>query len=209
MKVPLAVAIGFLTFAGCQGKHARFELTPALLRGSDELTLLQQDFDGDINPFFEEYCFSCHDQKGKKGGIDLESATHVSSIGQDESTWERVLAMLESGQMPPEKKRQPSDSDREKIAAFIEDELDAAIRAMRPDPGRVTARRLNREEYDNTLRDLLGIDDRPSREFPVDDSGHGFDNNGDVLSLSPSLMEKYLSAAEKIVAKAIAAELAP
>ncbi|MBN4046743.1 DUF1592 domain-containing protein [bacterium AH-315-P07] len=209
MKYWCCIAIGVTILAGCQGSPNSVELRPALHREAHELALQQEDFEGDIYPFFEEFCFSCHDADGNKGGINLEDATLVSSIGRDESKWERVLTMLESGQMPPAKKRQPSDDDRREIAGFIEEELDAAIRAMRPDPGRVTARRLNRQEYDNTIRDLLGTDSRPSAAFPVDDSGYGFDNNGDVLSLSPSLLEKYLSAAEELVAEAVARELAP
>ena len=80
---------------------------------------------------------------------------------------------------------------------------------MKPDPGRVTARRLNRVEYNNTVRDLLGVDFKPAADFPADDSGYGFDNIGDVLSLSPVLMEKYLAAAEKIARKAIVADPPP
>ena len=78
--------------------------------------------------------------------------------------------------------------------------------ARKDDPGRVTARRLNRQEYNNTVRDLLGIDFRPADDFPADDSGYGFDNIGDVLSISPVLMEKYMAAAEVIAERAIVAE---
>src|SRR5712691_2636458 len=81
--------------------------------------------------------------------------------------------------------------------------------ASKPDPGRVTARRLNRYEYNNTIRDLLSINFRPADDFPADDYGYGFDNIGDVLSLSPVLMEKYLTAAEKIAKAAIFADSLP
>lgn len=200
------------SFASCQttdDASSPIELHPAEARPSEALSLTQENYDGDIYPFFEEFCFSCHGGGKTEGGIDLESATHVSDIGTNEPAWERVLAMLESGQMPPADERQPTEFDREDIAGFVEDELDTAIRAMRPDPGRVTARRLNRQEYDNTIRDLLGVDSNPAKVFPVDDSGYGFDNIGDVLTLSPVLMEKYLSAAEAIVDAAITRELDP
>ena len=195
--------------AGCGGGQPNIELRPALMRSADQLALQQHDYEGDIYPFFEDFCFTCHGPGDPESGIDLESATHISAIGKDNRTWERVLNMLESGQMPPDDERQPTDFDRKDVAQFIETELDTAIRAMNPDPGRVTARRLNRQEYDNSVRDLLGIVSNPSRAFPVDDSGYGFDNNGDTLTLSPLLMEKYLTAAENIVGAVLARELTP
>lgn len=178
-------------------------------RTDAQLASAQDYYDGDIYPFFEEFCFSCHNDSKTEGGVDLESAALVTHLGENESMWERVLAMLESGQMPPSDERQPSDFDREDIASYIEEELDTAIAAMRPDPGRVTARRLNRQEYNNTIRDLLGVDTNPARVFPVDDSGYGFDNIGDVLTISPVLMEKYLAAAESVVDVAIGQEMDP
>lgn len=203
----LTISLALILLPGCLGTQSPIELSPALHRPPLELARQQEAYASGIYPFFEDYCFSCHDTKHQESGIDLEAATLASSIGENETTWERVLAMLRSGQMPPEKEFPPSAVEREEVAGFIEKELDAAIRAMQPDPGRVTARRLNRQEYDNTVRDLLGIDSNPSRAFPVDDSGYGFDNNGDVLSLSPLLMEKYLSAAEDLVEAATAREL--
>ena len=95
------------------------------------------------------------------------------------------------------------------LITFLETEFARADAAMKPDPGRVTARRLNRAEYTNTIRDLLAIDFRADRNFPTDDSGEGFDNIGDILTVSPVLMEKYLSAAGRIAERAIAAEPLP
>ena len=98
--------------------------------------------------------------------------------------------------MPPKGLPRPAAAQVEAVTAWIEAEFVRADRNVKPDPGRVVARRLNRAEYNNTIRDLLGVDFRPAEDFPQDDSGYGFDNIGDVLTLSPLLMEKYLSAAE-------------
>lgn len=209
MKYRYFIPVSLLALAACRTSEAPIELHPAIERSSDALAVAQEDYDGDIIPFFEEFCFSCHGRKKQEAGIDLEAAVHISHLGENESTWERVLAMLDSGQMPPEDERQPTDFDREDVGGFVEQELDTAIRAMRPEPGRVTARRLNRQEYNNTIEVLLGVDSEPADVFPVDDSGYGFDNIGDVLTLSPYLLEKYLAAAEEVVQEVVARELDP
>ena len=99
--------------------------------------------------------------------------------------------------------RRPQAADVERVTGWITAEMDRVDATAKPDPGRVTIRRLNREEYNNTVRDLLGVNSRPADDFPQDDSGYGFDNIGDVLSLSPVLMEKYVAAAEKIARTAV------
>ena len=120
--------------------------------------------------------------------------------------WEDVVQKLRDREMPPADEPQPPEHLRQAAAAWIESELARIDRVTPRDPGRVTARRLNRAEYNNTVRDLLGVDLRPADDFPQDDSGYGFDNIADVLSLSPALMEKYLTAAERV---ARAADLRP
>jgi hypothetical protein len=121
---------------------------------------------------------------------------------KDRSVWENVAHNVGSGHMPPPGSPQPSKVQRARLAAWIRSTISAADGRL-DDPGRVTMRRLNREEYNNTIRDLLGITLRPAEQFPSDDVGYGFDNIGDVLSISPLLMEKYVAAAEKIVRTAI------
>jgi hypothetical protein len=116
----------------------------------------------------------------------------------DPQLWDKVAQNLRSGSMPPAGRKQPTEAERGRMLAG----LDEALRGPRggpKDPGRVTLRRLNRTEYDNTVRDLLGVTFRPAEDFPADDVGYGFDNIGDVLALSPLLLEKYLAAAEQIV----------
>jgi hypothetical protein len=119
--------------------------------------------------------------------------------------WEKFAEALASREMPPEKKPQPTDAQRQQIVEWIETNLQKLAVSEPPNPGRVTLRRLNKEEYRRTIRDLLGVDFNPE-DFPADEFGYGFNNIGDVLSLSPMLMEKYLAASEQIVRKAISVE---
>ena len=100
--------------------------------------------------------------------------------------------------MPPDDRPQPSEAESTRLTQYLESLLSKASCKTTQDPGRVTLRRLNREEYNNTIRDLVGVDFRPADDFPSDDVGYGFDNIGDVLTLPPLLMEKYLAAAESI-----------
>jgi hypothetical protein len=114
-----------------------------------------------------------------------------------------VVEKLRASEMPPIEEEQPDEHRRQAVATWIANELERIDRTTPPDPGRVTARRLNRNEYNNTIRDLLGVDVRPADDFPQDDSGYGFDNIGDVLSLSPALMEKYMTAADRVARRAV------
>lgn len=156
----------------------------------------------EIQPLLKRYCFECHNDQKAKGELSLEKFNTLESIRKDRKKWELVLKNVRSGEMPPEKKPQPSMEERETLVKFVESQI-FRVDPKKPDPGRVTIRRLNRAEYNNTIRDLVGVEFRPADDFPVDDVGYGFDNIGDVLSLSPILLEKYLSAAEKILASAI------
>jgi hypothetical protein len=163
------------------------------------------DFKKDVQPVLSQYCYGCHNAEKHKGGLSLAAFTEASAVRTHPKAWNEVLRKLRDREMPPEGKPQPSDLVRERIAGWIDVEL-FPIDPAHPDPGRVTIRRLNRAEYNNTIRDLLGVKVRPADDFPVDDTGYGFDNIGDVLSLSPLLLEKYLAAAEKILEAAFADE---
>src|SRR6202034_1025726 len=116
--------------------------------------------------------------------------------------WHSVLKNLRSGIMPPADKPQPTAEERRLLEEWIKYGA-LGIDPKDPDPGRVTVRRLNRVEYRNTISDLIGVDYDTTSEFPADDSGHGFDNIGDVLTLSPMLLEKYLNAANAIISKVV------
>jgi len=131
------------------------------------------------------------------------------SLDKDRDLWETVMQRLQQGEMPPPKQPQPTMDEKKTVVAWLNGELLKANCTGAPDPGRVTLRRLNRTEYANTIRDLIGVDYGVNDDFPADDVGYGFDNIGDVLSLSPLLFEKYLGAAERIVEKAFEGELVP
>jgi hypothetical protein len=155
-------------------------------------------FDSLVRPFVADNCVPCHGYKKQKNGLNLESYESVASLTDDHDRWAEVVRKLRAREMPPEEEPQPAEHQRQAVAGWLARELERIDKTTPPDPGRVTARRLNRSEYNNTVRDLLGVDVRPADDFPQDDAGYGFDNIADVLSLSPVLMEKYVSAAEKV-----------
>ena len=154
---------------------------------------------------FDDTCSECHNPTDLSGGFDVNVYRSVETLATDRDRWESILAKLKTREMPPDDAViQPSDEQIHTLVKLLEKEFERADAAMKPDPGRVTARRLNRAEYTNTIRDLLAVDFRADRNFPTDDSGEGFDNIGDVLTVSPVLMEKYLAAAGRIAERAIA-----
>lgn len=144
-----------------------------------------------VRPFLDQFCVKCHNEKKDSGGLNILARL-------DLDTWDTIMRRVELREMPPKKHTQPSDEKRKEFVESVRTEL-KKLPKVAGHPGRVTMRRLNRVEYNNTIRDLCGITFTPADDFPSDDVGHGFDNIGDVLSLPPILMEKYLAAAEKVV----------
>ncbi|MBI3882100.1 MAG: DUF1592 domain-containing protein [Verrucomicrobia bacterium] len=165
-------------------------------------------FDKDIKPLLAQYCYDCHGEKKQKADLALHTYRDEKSIEKDRKTWTTVLNNVRGRVMPPEDKPQPTQAQRDLLSEWIEVTVFKSD-CNHPDPGRVTLRRLNREEYNNTVRDLLGVNFEPAADFPADDSGYGFDNIGDVLSLPPVLLEKYVAAAEKIMDAVIFTDLTP
>ncbi|MBL8291474.1 MAG: DUF1592 domain-containing protein [Bryobacterales bacterium] len=160
-------------------------------------------FDSTVAPFLARHCTMCHNAKAKMANLDLDRLRNPQTALSERDVWETVVQRVRSGQMPPKGAPKPAPDAAAAVIDWAEKHI-AALDAKRPvNPGRVTARRLNRAEYNNTIRDLLGIQFRPADDFPLDDSGHGFDNIADVLTVSPSLLEKYLEAAEQIVRVAL------
>jgi mono/diheme cytochrome c family protein len=157
------------------------------------------DFAKDVVPFLEKHCTGCHGGKKPKGALDLTKFKDETTAGKSKHIWDKVVANLKSGDMPPPFKARPPMDQVERLTKWMETTLLAFDCGKERDPGRVTIRRLNRNEYNNTIRDLLGIKFKPADDFPSDDVGYGFDNIGDVLTMSPLLMEKYFNAADKIV----------
>jgi hypothetical protein len=160
------------------------------------------DFRAHVRPILETYCFDCHGDGAHKGNVAFDELKTDKAILDNPDLWWKALKNLRAGMMPPPKKPRPSLEEQQEITHWIKS---AVFRAdpRNPDPGRVTLRRLNRVEYRNTIRDLMGVDYDTQGEFPPDDTGFGFDTIADVLTLSPMLMEKYMIAAQQIVAKAV------
>jgi len=180
----------------------------ALASGAEDSASGPVTFAEHIKPLLKQYCFDCHNADKHKGDINLEAVAEVSKFLEHHEVWEKVTEALDSGDMPPEKKPQPAPAEREMLLAFIGGQLSNVDCKLGFNPGKVTIRRLNREEYRNTIRDLLHVDFQPD-DFPNDEVGYGFDNIADVLSLPPLLMEKFMNAAEEIVKKAIVLDVVP
>ncbi len=161
------------------------------------------DFAKEGIPFLKQYCFGCHAGDQPHADLSLDAFKDNSSLIKNYDVWERVLGMLETNQMPPSDADQPPLEELEFFVQHVDTIFEDASRTAKPDPGRITVRRLNRVEYKNSVRDLLGADFDPTENFPADDVGHGFDNIGDVLTMSPLLMERYLEAAEAIATRVI------
>jgi mono/diheme cytochrome c family protein len=149
-----------------------------------------------------KYCVTCHNDRLKTAGLSLQSLD-LESIPQQAHTWEKVVRKLRSGEMPPASVRsRPDPHAAAALATYVEATIDRAA-AAHPNPGRAPIHRLNRAEYSNAIRDLLNVDVRPGEWLPVDDSGYGFDNIAEVLSTSPALLDRYMSAARKVSRLAI------
>ncbi len=153
----------------------------------------------------ESNCFGCHGHDQPDAGLDLEHFRNVENLRRESEIWNKVLRRVRDGSMPPVDAGEMAQADRERLAEWIDRSLHDIDCSAVDHPGQVTIRRLNRLEYRNSIRDLLLLDYEPAAAFPGDDSGYGFDNIGDVLSLPPVLMEKYLNAAESISRQVIQA----
>jgi mono/diheme cytochrome c family protein len=151
----------------------------------------------------DKYCVSCHNARLKTAGLVLDrDAVNPDDVGAATDAWEKVARKIRSQAMPPVNARRPSAAEYESFTTWVEGALDAAA-AAHPNPGRPSIHRLNRAEYANAVRDLLGVDIDARTYLPPDDSGYGFDNVADVLSVSPGLLERYVLAAGKIARLAL------
>jgi hypothetical protein len=180
---------------------------PDVLHGADQEPI-PDSFAGDARTFLESYCFECHANEAVEGGIDLQQLLERPVDRAARDVWHKVMQQLQVGVMPPpDHSHRPESTAMEEFVQQIDHEFFHVDCEQVQDPGRVTIRRLNRVEYENTIRDLLGVKYLATETFPRDDVGYGFDNIGDVLSLSPPLLEKYLTAAETISDRVIYAGL--
>ena len=164
-------------------------------------------FETTVAPVLTKTCAPCHNETLASGGMVIDAFTKPASLTASREGWEVILQKLRAGEMPPKGVPRPAQMDA--VIQFVQGEFEKADKNIKPDPGRVTARRLNRAEYTNTIRDLLDVEFRAEKSFPTDDLGNGFDNIGEVLTISPVLMEKYLAAAGRIASRAIGADPLP
>src|SRR6185369_13543048 len=149
----------------------------------------------------QKYCVTCHNDRTKAGGMSL-AAMDYADIPAGAALWEKSLKKVRVGMMPPSSAPQPPAAARDALVTFLTARLDRAA-LEKPNPGRPVLHRLNRAEYANAVRDLLALDVDPSTLLPPDDSAYGFDNVGDVLGMSPVLLERFMEAANKVGALAI------
>lgn len=160
----------------------------------------ESSFHAQLAPLLRTYCYDCH---GTGSEIELEKYRTAAEIKKERGVWGRAIAQIRLGTMPPEDGEHLATENRQKLLSLLDELVNSVDCVNNPNAGKVALRRLNRAEYRNTIRDLTGVDYQASDGFPGDDVGYGFDNIGDVLSMPPLLVEKYLDAAEAITGLAI------
>lgn len=156
------------------------------------------DFSSEVAPFLKKHCYDCHGVDEAEGGVAFDRFQKSGNVQSEYELWEQVIRLINDRQMPPADREQPADDELQAVTSALEGVLEEFDCTAEQHPGRVTIQRLNKAEYNNTIRDLTGLDLRLADAFPSDDVGEGFDNIGDVLSLPPILLEKYLAAAYTI-----------
>ncbi len=192
-----AVAAAGVVLVGTTGRpapHAPAATDPDV-EGYDEAAAVnwpRPSFPEHAAPFLARHCLMCHSRERARGGVALDAQP-----GADPALWGRVAAAVQSGRMPPAGRPLPEQTEADLFSLGLEDALSRDSQAAP-----ATVRRLNRSEYDNTIRGLVGVSFRPADDFPADDTGDGFDTIAGVLSVSPTLIEKYLQAAEQVIESA-------
>jgi mono/diheme cytochrome c family protein len=196
---------GSIVFALALLGILNFQATPThfVASAQDGKDKIVATYAKNVLPFLTKHCFACHGNGKKKGGMSFDKYRDDESVLKDRATWDLVVEMIEKKKMPPKEKPQPSAAEAKEAVHSIETVLASLDCTKSRNVGRVTLHRLNRAEYNNTIRDLVGVDFKPAADFPADDVGYGFDNIGDVLTMSPILLERYLAAAEAILDQAI------
>ncbi len=212
MRVSLALGAVALVLLACSNPRVA-TTSPASPAASPRTpapktpALTYAEFQQTVQPFFAAHCYECHGPQDTEGEVRLDTFHDDASLARGIPTLEKALKMLTARKMPPKEEPRPTEDQYIPAVAWINAYTQNHYLSGPIDPGRVTLHRLNRVEYNNTIRDLLGVNDfHPADAFPVDDAGYGFDNNGDVLSIAPMLMEKYLTAASLSLEKVLFAD---
>ena len=179
---------------------------PLSASGADDSTTA---FDQAVRPLLSQSCRGCHNEKLASGNLNVSTFLDPASVATKREGWERILDKVRAGEMPPPGVPKPAPEKVAALTSYLEGEFEKVDRNTTPDPGRIVAHRLNRTEYSNTVRDLLGVPFHAEEEFPADDASFGFDNIGAALTVSPTLMQKYLQAAEQIASRAVGGDPLP
>ena len=191
----VSVRLFILVFLG----YAWFELSAAV-----SFPELSKNYQQTIQPLLKKYCLDCHSTDKEKGELDLERFAKLDDVRTHPKVWQKVVEMMEDGEMPPKKKPQFSVAERSVFLGWVKNYLDAEALASAGDPGRVVLRRLSNAEYTYTIQDLTGVLLEPTKEFPVDGAaGEGFMNVGDAMAMSPALVQKYLDAGKAVASHAV------
>jgi len=206
-NVPLLLLVCFLTLGDHAGR-SQSPAPPAKSPSPAPASPSNATFESAVLPVLANTCGGCHNGRVSSGGLNLEQYSDPASLRDRRDEWDLIVYRLETGEMPPAgAPKKPAEIHA--MTAFLKAGFALADQAVKPDPGRTVARRLNRVEYANTVRDLLGVSYRVDKEFPRDDEGEGFDNMADLLTTSPVLVEKYMAAAARIAAKAMGTDKLP
>ena len=178
---------------------------PAADASQDRFAALADEYPAEIRPLLQQFCLECHSTLVKAGELDLERFATLADVRRGTKAWQKVVEMLDNGEMPPEDAEpQPSAAQRKQLRDWAERYLNAEALANAGDPGPVVLRRLNNAQYTYTIRDLTGVTLSPAGEFPVDGAaGEGFTNTGSALVMSPSLLRKYLEAGKDVAGHAV------
>jgi mono/diheme cytochrome c family protein len=192
-----AAAVGLMGLLGA----ASADTTPAPQMASNATPAPAQSVPQMVTPddhkhMLMQYCTACHNDKAKTAGMSVVPL-NANNLDADQATWEKILRRLSLGEMPPKGMPRPPKEQITQFTSWLAQSLDANA-AAHPNPGHATVRRMNRTEYANAVRDLLGLDVDFSKDMPADDTGYGFDNIADVLTVSPTLMDRYINVAGKI-----------
>jgi mono/diheme cytochrome c family protein len=165
-------------------------------------------YDKQIKPLLKQYCVGCHGNQNANAGVNFDTYGDVAAVQRDQAVWRKVVTRIRERTMPPAGVPQPTEAQRDQMTSWTTRTLNSAAGDTVANPGRVLIHRLSRAEYNNTIRDLLGVDTHPADKFPADGGGGGgFDNNADTLFIPPILMERYFAAATEILDGAKAGRL--
>ena len=197
MKTVLICGVGLMSMVLVYAQAPRSQQAPA---GSSTAVTAQR-------AVLDQYCVSCHNEKAKTAGLTLDKLD-LAHVADDAEIWEKVVRKLRAGMMPPLGMKRPDAATHEALTVWLENELDRAA-SLKPNLVPPGVHRVNRREYSNAIRDLLGLEFDASTLLPVDDSSYGFDNVASALGVSPALLEAYMSAAAKVSRLALGHELSP